>query len=174
MNIPAAITLSCLSLGFGGTAAYFALGPGPEAAAAGPATTAPSRDGTSDRLDAIERSIEELGREIASQTVPAAARVANDAIDDERLAAAIAAYFEQNAEVAPAETEDAAADPLGFETAEEALALLDTLSVEDSQAIWKRLIELGLDEEVLALAQAAAEAAPHDPEAQLALGNAYI
>ena len=40
--------------------------------------------------------------------------------------------------------------------------------------LWKEIVEKGLDDEVIALFEAAAEANPNDPEPQLALGEAYL
>lgn len=175
MNTTAAITLSCISLGVGGVAANLALGgrSGGEAQAAPPAEDTRSRVAhpADERLDALEASVASLtGKIDAALSAPPAQRV-EAGVSEEALRAAIEAYFAEN-EVAEVTAESA--DALAFEDAAGAFELLQGLGVDESQELWKRLVEAGLDEEVLALFKAAAEADPTNAEAQLALGQAYL
>lgn len=175
MNTTAAITLSCISLGFGGVAAYFALGGSSDgsARAAAPADAMPSRVASpaDERLDRLEASVAALAGKIDTALAAPPTQRVQSGVSEEALRAAIEAYF---ADAEPAESAEPAGGALGFEDAAGAFALLQGLGVDESQELWKRLVAEGLDEEVLAMFRAAAEADPTNAEAQLALGQAYL
>ncbi|MEM9382762.1 MAG: tetratricopeptide repeat protein [Planctomycetota bacterium] len=176
MNAPTAAVLSSFALGVGGVSTYLALSPRGDSAVA----AASASDSTVVRTggeSALEAGLRELRAEVAELE----ARVATAAtaprtslqLDEDAIARAVAAYMESRGDVALAEP--SSLDGTGeLATAEDAFALLADAGSVRSTELWKEIVEKGLDDEVIALFEAAAEADPNDPEAQLALGTAYL
>jgi tetratricopeptide (TPR) repeat protein len=82
----------------------------------------------------------------------------------------VAAAAAKPAEAAPAAEATATVDP------DELFAqLLDPNTTwEQSEAIWKKIRDAGLTDKVIAMMEDFAKARPHDPDAQVALGGAYL
>ena len=132
-----------------------------------------------DRLAAIERSLTHLQEELAAKTAALqeelalaearhdAGRERKDARDLESLVRGVLAVEGQGGKAALIEPPTR---PLG-ELLAELEAIDDPLEV---QRFWQRMREEGRTEELLAAFEARAEAAPGDPEVQVALGQAYL
>lgn len=174
MNTTTAAVLSCFALGLGGVSAFLAFGPsGSEAPGQGSSAVTPDSADTAE----LQQAVAELRQEIAdmkerselAQVVP---RALAPTLDEDKIAEAVAAYFASHEIVPDVEMDPLAVKELG--TAEDIAALLAGADQMDSVGLWKRIVEEGRDEEVLAHFKALAEANPNDPEAQLALGQAYL
>lgn len=180
MNTPTAIVISSLALGFGGVAAYFAFSPSGAddvARAASPPEDAGriAQSATAAEVDTLRSTIQDLQEQISVLRTAPRRSATGPGVSEEALAAAVAAYFENQGLDTAASSEDGASGaPREFETAEDAFALLATLDPTEAMNLWEQIVDQGLDDEVLALYRAAAEAAPNDPEAQFALGQALI
>ncbi len=171
MNLPAALVLSSLALGVGGVSAYLAFGPAPAAQAA---EAAAEEDGLAE-LRATVAELSGTVKALAEQ--PEMAPVTSRqpaAIDEEMLARAIAAYMETSGAGAAAAAAPLPAASPSLGTPADLALMLSEADDSTSAELWKKIVAAGLDDEVLAQFKALAEAAPGDPEAQLALGNAYL
>ena len=121
---------------------------------------------------ALADALEEL-RAGSQLVAPAGARVAPSEIE-----AAVARWMER----APAESLAAgapAADEAQLSTEDrvaEALARLEAGGLDDLewQALWREFAEEGLSDELVAVFEARAAAAPNDPDAQVAVAGAYL
>ncbi len=172
MNSGSALLISSVAVGFGAVSGYFALSKSNSAAAAAPIESAPSPSNDAALLAAIDKLQGEVSsmkeqmklESVVSDRAPAS-------ISDDAIAKAVAAYFESGKGAAEAPAVDIEA-PLG--TAAEIAEMLDSANQVEAMGLWKRLVEEGLDDEVLAHYKALAEADPNNPEAQLALGQAYL
>lgn len=178
MTSTSSLIPALLALGLGGTALTLQLtGSGGTAAASGsdtdPALDVARRD-TAERLRLLEEQVKSLRKASVLEPLDAGAGRQAAAVDEEALARAIEAYFEANPidrMVEGAELETSAKE-LG--SAAEIALMLGNLDSEEANQLWKRLVEEGRADEVLAHFKAMAEANPNDPEAQLALGQAYL
>lgn len=172
MNASTAAVLSCFALGVGGVSAYLAFAPAQSADVQAADTAVVRADAESDlaaSVRALQESVADLERQIA--VVQAGPRSTSQ-VSQEDLERAVAAYLEGRE--APELAEVADLDATEFETPEQYFAALMELGSIDAPELWKKIVEEGMEDEVLALYQAAAEAAPSDPAAQLALGQALI
>lgn len=125
-------------------------------------------------LAELRSSCEQLQRQLSRSLLPLEAaasstervdRTAVPAVQPEQVAAAVESYLKQRTGApSPATPYDARA---AFDEARK-------LRYWDSAEAWKRAHAAGALDELLALFQQAAKAAPNDPEAQLQLGNAYL
>lgn len=174
MNSTAALLVSALSIGFGGVAAYFALGdhpqgtdPAPRAAAA---RESAGRGELAEAVAGLQASIEALEARVSLLGSGASRSAA--AIDEDAIARAVAAYMESERLAPSGDAPDPANEPLG--SAAEIAALLADSDQVTSTELWARLVAEGRDKEVLDHLKALAEANPNDPEAQLALGTGYL
>ncbi len=130
-------------------------------------------------LDASSRALleglaERVGELERRGPVPGSARAAEDLEGrvEALVAAALARAGHAAGSLSQQSTGPAAAAPA--KTAQ-ALALeLADLDAVGQAALWKQLAAEGRADEVLAAVRARAEAAPHDPELQVELGQAYI
>lgn len=175
MNSGSAILVSSLAVGFGAVSAYFAFSKSSAEAALTPAPGPVAAATDAALLAAIERLQGEVS---AIQEQLSLASVASDrapaAISDGAIERAVAAYFDANGATGAA-PEAQGLDleaPLG--TPAEIAEMLNGADQVEAMGLWKRLVEEGLDDEVLAHYKALAQANPEDPEAQLALGQAYL
>ena len=133
--------------------------------------------------DQLRSRLEELERRLLMAPAPEAAG-RTPVIDDAALQRAVAAWMEQYgaglaaaASAEMAETAGADADaPPAFEDVDSAFAALlaDGLDFDDRSALWQRIREAGLTEEVLEALEQYAEDNPADPGLQLVLGEAYL
>jgi len=175
MNSGSALLISSAAVGFGAVSAYFAFSNSDSAAAAGPTEISVPTESDASLLAAIGKLQEEVA---AMQEQMKLTSVASDrapaSISEDAIAKALAAYFAANggAALASAETALDTEAPLG--TPAEIAAMLASANQVEAMGLWKRLVEEGLDDEVLAHFKAEAEANPNSPEAQLALGQAYL
>ncbi|MEM1452571.1 MAG: tetratricopeptide repeat protein [Planctomycetota bacterium] len=174
MNAPTAAVLSSFALGVAGVSTYLALAPGGAAPSASAAETTVVRTGGESDLEASVRELRDAVSDLEARlaTATAAPRTSMQ-LDEDAIARAVAAYMEQNGAVAlaePARLEDG----VQVASAEDAFALLADAGGVRRTELWKEIVEKGLDDEVIALFEAAAEANPNDPETQLALGEAYL
>ena len=174
MNLPLAVLLSSFGFAVGGVGTYMALSPkAAEAASQGPEI---QREGPG--LNEAMRTIQDLETEVASlraqmelaQTSP---RIAAG-VDDDAIAQAVEAYLAGRATdlAIAASPADAGKGPLGsIDDIFLALSEADDLA---AVGLWKKIVAEGRDAEVLAHFKALADADPNNPEAQLALGQAYL
>lgn len=174
MNSTAALFVSSLSVGFGAVAAYFAFDrapSGPEGASEPVvARAAGSKVDLAGAIADLQASMESLQAEV--QLVKSGGARSAAGIDEAAIARAVAAYLEGQDVAAVAADSSASEKPLG--SAEDIAALLAEAGQVESTELWARLIAEGRDKEVLDHLKAIAEANPNDPEAQLALGTAYL
>lgn len=174
MNSTAALLASALSLGFGGVAAYLALGDRPQEADAAPhasaARVSAGHDDLAKAVEGLQANIEALEARVSLLGSGASRSAA--AIDEDAIARAVTAYMESERLAATGDAADSADKPLG--SAAEIAALLADSDQVTSTELWARLVAEGRDKEVLDHLKALAEANPNDPEAQLALGTAYL
>lgn len=174
MNLPTALVLSSVALGVGGVSAYLALAPSPAAQAS---ETTPDHGAELARLRATVAELTDTVAELrrSPEMAPVAGRQAASISDDD-LQRAIASYFREHGSsdsvAVPESAEATLARELGS-PADIALLLAEA-SDSESAELWKKIVAAGLDDEVLAHFEALADAAPNDPEAQLAYGNALL
>ena len=172
MNPAAAVVLSSFFLGVGGVTAYLTLA-APPAHQVEATSDSVARTGGDQDLAAAVRALQERFRDLEQQVAVAASGPRTPAqVDADALERAVAAYLEGREVPGPAPATEL--DAAALETPEQFFAALMELGALDSPELWKAIVEQGLEDEVLALYQAAADAAPNDPEAQLALGQALI
>lgn len=174
MNSTASLLVSTFSVGFGAVAAYLALQGAPADARAGTETaierTATPEPDLEATVETMRASIEALEAEVGLLASGGSRSTAS--IDEEALARAVTAYLEGQALAAETDERTPGKQPLG--SGEEIAALLADADQIASTELWARLVAEGRDKEVLDHLKAIAEANPNDPEAQLALGSAYL
>ncbi len=174
MNSTAALLVSTFSVGFGAVAAYFALQQDPLAPVAhGQSRIESSADPAGELQLAIEglrSSLEALEAEVGLMRSSGSRTTAS--IDQAALARAVSEYLEERG--LAAENGDGVAEDAPLGSAEEIAALLASADQVASTELWARLVAEGRDKELLDHLKALAEANPNDPEAQLALGAAYL
>ncbi|QDV07427.1 hypothetical protein Poly30_29510 [Planctomycetes bacterium Poly30] len=174
MNTTTAAVLSCFALGLGGVSAFLAFG---SKGAVGTTQAASAMKSDSGATAELSRAVDDLRAEIAemkerSELAQVTPRALAPTLDEDQIARAVAAYFESHPGI-----EDGPIDPLAVKelgTMEDIAALLASSDEMMMGGLWKRIVEEGRDEEVLAYFKALADANPNDPEAQLALGQAYL
>jgi tetratricopeptide (TPR) repeat protein len=142
--------------------------------------------GRSDELARLSAALESLAgqqRELRAALDQAAlqsgAGASRDAVSVADLDAAIARYLDGR-ELAAAKTRVAEAKPLA--SAAGALdpdamleQLLDpSLSHAEREALWKKIRDAGLTDKLVSMMEDFAKARPNDPDAQVALGGAYL
>lgn len=174
MNLPAAIAISSCALGVGGVATYLALAPTSVEGATTPTTSVDRQAGTGaeGELTALREAISDMQRQL---DVVASGSRAAAGVDQADIAAAVAAYLSENPDlVAEAAAATGAAKVEEPKTAADFMGLLAEAGELESTQLWGQIVAAGLDGEILALFKAAADAAPGDPDVQLALGNAYL
>jgi tetratricopeptide (TPR) repeat protein len=126
-----------------------------------------------EELQASQRDLRAAVDALALQVGTSQAAVSAADVD-----AAVARWLETRAPAAapaaPAAPEAAA--PLAALDVDEAFeSLLDPdLAWEDREALWKKVREAGLTDELIALVEAFAAARPNDPDAQVLLGSSYL
>lgn len=131
-------------------------------------------------LDQLSRSLRELARqndelerrlaEIGAHSGSGSARTEVGGLD-----AAVARWMERNA--APSDGDVITAASMSkADTVDDYVAKLlsGDLTGDEAQALWQKLREEGLIDEVIAEFERMAEADPHNPDAQVDLGNAYV
>lgn len=172
MKATTAAVLSSFAFGVGAVGAFLTLNPPANEAPVLAASTITTAD-----TDAVSQGLKELRIELAAlkdatqmaQIVP---RTTGHVVSQEALARAVADYMAGQEAVTGTLVETAGSKALG--TPEDIAALLAGASEMDSVGLWEKIVKEGREEEVLAYFKALADAAPHDPEAQLALGQAYL
>ncbi len=172
MKATTAAVLSSFALGVGGVGAFLTLNPPASDSTVQAATNAPSVDtvALADAVNALRAEVADLKER--SQLSQVAPRTSGHSVSPEDLAQAVAAYMEGQNEPEAAALDVASLGALG--SAEDIAALLAASDDLSSVGLWDRIVKEGRDEEVLAYFKALADANPHDPEAQLALGKAYL
>lgn len=173
MNSTAALLVSSLSIGFGAVAAYFAFDRGPATSPVQGAEverTAQADPALAGQVAELTSAVESLQASV--QLIESGGARSAASVDEAMIARAVAAYLEGRGDELP--TEDLAEGLAALGTPEEIAALLADADQVASTELWKRLVEEGKDKELLDHLKALAEANPNDPEAQLALGNAYL
>lgn len=174
MNSTPALIVSTFSIGFGAVAAYFALQDGPVAPNAQEKSRVESAaDPAGDlqvAIDGLRSSLEALEVEVALLRSGGSRRTA--ALDEAAVARAVSEYLEELGHEAGSGDGATENEPLG--SAEEIADLLANADQVARTELWARLIAEGRDKELLDHLKAIAEANPNDPEAQLALGAAYL
>ena len=134
----------------------------------------PAADSPRVALDDLRSEVRALRARVDELSRPSAAleRTRSD-IDEEAIAAAVRAWFAQNA---AAESAGPAADSADGETAEGLRAALEAedLSDEERGAIWVRAKKAGLLDELVGLYAARVAADPGDADAHSDLGAAYL
>ncbi|MEM9803430.1 MAG: tetratricopeptide repeat protein, partial [Planctomycetota bacterium] len=131
------------------------------------------REGDSDLAREIRALTESVSALEARVAIAENGPRSTAAIDPDALQAAVAAYLEgRTVEASTISADDVASMELG--SAEDIVELLANAGSIESTELWKRIVAEGLVDEVLAVYAAAAEANANDPEAQLALGEAYL
>lgn len=174
MNSTPALLVSTFSVGFGAVAAFFAFQDVPVVPDAEERSrTEGAADPASELQVAIadlRSSLEALEVEVGLLRSGSSRRTA--AIDEAALARAVSEYLEQLGLEAGRGDGTAKEAPLG--SAEEIAALLASADQVASTELWARLVAEGRDKELLDHLKVIAEANPNDPEAQLALGAAYL
>lgn len=174
MNSTPALLVSTFSIGFGAVAAYFALQDSPVAPDALQKSRVESAaDPAGDlqvAIDGLRSSLEALEVEVALLRSGGSRRTA--ALDEAAVARAVSEYLEELGQEAGSGDGATENEPLG--SAEEIADLLANADQVARTELWARLIAEGRDKELLDHLKAIAEANPNDPEAQLALGAAYL
>jgi tetratricopeptide (TPR) repeat protein len=125
-----------------------------------------------DSLAAQQRDLRAAMDALALQVGTSQAAVSAADVD-----AAVARWLETRAPAAapaePAVAEAAPVDALDLDDTFESLLDPD-LDWDDRQALWKKVHEAGLTDELIALVEAFAAARPNDPDAQVLLGSSYL
>jgi tetratricopeptide (TPR) repeat protein len=130
-------------------------------------------------LDELSRSLQELTRrndELERRLADVASLSSSPARTElGGLDAAVARWMERNA-AAPGGDVIASAGPANNDTVHTYLGQLlsGDLTGLEAQELWQKIREEGLTDELVAEFERFAEAAPHDPDAQVDLGNAYV
>lgn len=175
MNSGSALIISSIAVGFGAVSGYFAFSKSSaDAALISPLAAAPAAtDGA--LLAAVDRLQGDLS---AMQEQMKLASVVSDrapaAVSEDAIARAVAAYFEANGGAGTTDAAPGLDAEAALGTPEEIAAMLSAATQVEAMGLWKRLVDEGLDGAVLAHYKALAEADPGNPEAQLALGQAYL
>ena len=130
-----------------------------------------SLDELSRSLQVLTRRNDELERRLADLASPAgSARTEIGGLD-----AAVARWMEQNA--APPGGDVIASERTTNKAAVDTYLdqlLSGDLTGQEAQELWRKIREEGLLDAVIAEFERLAEAAPHDPDVQVDLGNAYV
>ncbi len=166
------LLLSSFAFGVGGVATFLALdhSAGSRLHAADATVAREPGVDLESAIRALQQSVADLEGQVALvQSVPRTPAKLGQA----EIADAVAAYLAQSGSMGTSPTGEEPT-PAGPETPEEFLAALMESGTLDATELWKKIVDAGLEEEVLALYKAAADNNPNDPEAQLALGEAYL
>jgi len=169
MNTANALVFSSLAFGVGSVAAFLALGTprASEDQASDAEVTRASDLNLEASILALQESVANLQRQLA--VVQSGPRTSAQ-VGQAEIERAVAAYLAQSGALGDAGEAPVAA----LRTPQDFLAALMESGPIDSPDLWKQIVDAGLEEEVLALYKAAADGNPNDPEAQLALGEAYL
>lgn len=172
-TLPALFLAAVVAVLAGGGAALLLRG---EAAAthAAPAAADVARLAAAvEELQASQRDLRAAMDALALQVGTSQAAVSAADVD-----AAVARWLETRAPVAAPAAPAAAppAAPVAALDVDDAFeSLLDPdLAWEDREALWKKVREAGLTDELIALVEAFAAARPNDPDAQVLLGSSYL
>lgn len=171
---PAAILISSIVVAAAtGGGVAFALRP----SEAAPATVSPEVQAALSRLEEQTRSLRAAIDAVGVATAPAPAnadRVSLPTVTDEQIAAAVDRYLRQHGVGAPT---DASAGGAASAAARDTNAVYAELRGTDfwqNSKAWRLAFEEGRMDEVIAMFEAAAASAPNDPQAHMALANAYL
>ncbi|MFT6829994.1 MAG: tetratricopeptide (TPR) repeat protein [Planctomycetota bacterium] len=174
MNTTTAAVMSCFALGLGGVSAFLAFGPAQTGSTVQAGSVPLTNQGD---LNDLTATVSELRQEVASlkersQLAQVTPRTLAPVLGEDQIAQAVAAYFEEHGAGG-----SAAPNPLALKELGSPSDIADLLASADDMTrvgLWKRIVEEGRDAEILAHFKALADANPNDPDAQLALGQAYL
>ncbi|MEX1025241.1 MAG: hypothetical protein WD226_09205 [Planctomycetota bacterium] len=149
------------------------------------ASAAPRGGTLEDRVSQLAAQLDELRAELnaiqgerqGARSSLASATQRIPALSDEALDAAVARWMAAHPpEAARLSASQRDARDLGSLSLQELIELVtdESISSDQMHELWSRLSKAGRSEEIIAELERLAENSPHDPDAQLALGTAYL